>query len=162
MEDENSTFAKIFDDNFQSGLSKALINAGVNKMKATIEAGGNPIGVVHFTQCDTNGKKHSTLCVEARTKEWANFAENVTFTYEGITFVGKTMAKWLQDLVMAVKWTGKIIAVNMGPPSVWDIVFQSCMHGGILSHQDPARADPLSGIRPGSWPALGLLTTVPC
>jgi hypothetical protein len=107
-EDENSTFAKILDEKFQSGLSKALINAGVNKMKATVEAGDNPIGVVHFTQCDTNGKKHSTLCVEATTKEWANFAETVTFTYEGITFVGKTMAKWLQD-VKAVKWTGKII-----------------------------------------------------
>ena len=114
MEDENSTFAKIFDEKFQAGLSKALINAGVNKMATTIAAGDNPIGVVHFTQCDTNGKKHSTLCVEATTKEWANFAENITFTYEGITFVGKTMAKWLQD-VKAVKWTGKIIAVNMGP-----------------------------------------------
>ena len=84
------------------------------KWQSTIAAGDNPIGVVHFTQCDTNGKKHSTLCVEATTKEWANFAENITFTYEGITFVGKTMAKWLQD-VKAVKWTGKIIAVNMGP-----------------------------------------------
>ena len=57
MEDENSTFAKIFDKNFQAGLSKALINAGVNKMATTIAAGDNPIGVVHFTQCDTNGKK---------------------------------------------------------------------------------------------------------
>jgi hypothetical protein len=47
-----------------------------------------------------------------------------------------------------------------GGASVWDIVSQSCMHGGILSHQDPARADPLSGIRPGSWPALGLLSPV--
>ena len=28
------------------------------------------------------------------------------------------------------------------------------MHGGILSHQDPARADPLSGIRPGRCPLM--------
>ena len=32
--------------------------------------------------------------------------------------------------------------------SDWDNVSQSCMHGGILSHLDPARADPLSRIRP--------------
>ena len=37
---------------------------------------------------------------------------------------------------------------------------RSSMHGGILSHQDPARADPLSGIRPGSWPICGRLSLV--
>ena len=32
---------------------------------------------------------------------------------------------------------------------------RSSMHGGILSHQDPTRADPLSsGIRPGRCPLM--------
>lgn len=114
MDAENSTFSKIFDEKFQAGLNKALTNAGVNKMGIDIDINDNPIGIVHFTQCDTNGRKHSSLCVEATTQEWAKFTETVTFTYEGITFVGKTMEKWLKE-VQAVKWTGKMIAVVFGP-----------------------------------------------
>ena len=93
MDEEASTFTKIFNEKFQMGLNKALTNAGVNKLGIDINRDDNPISIVHYTQCNTNRRKHSTLCVEATTKEWAKFTETVTFTYEGITFVGKRMEK---------------------------------------------------------------------
>ena len=85
----------------------------MNKLGIEINRDDTPISIAHYTQCDTNGRKHSTLCVEATTKGWAKFTETVTFTYEGITFVSKTMEKWLNE-IKAVKWTGKMISVVFG------------------------------------------------
>jgi hypothetical protein len=53
MDEEASTFTKIFDEKFQMGLNKALMNAGVNKLGIEINRDDNPISIVHYTRSAT-------------------------------------------------------------------------------------------------------------